>query len=56
MPEEMIVNMIQQFPNFAGFVFTIVFLYRALMRTIEANAELTREIIACYQRHDIDRS
>lgn len=53
--EETALNALTQFPNFAGFLFCIVFLYRALMRALEANSELTREIIACYQRHDIER-
>ena len=49
MTDEMVVQVVQGLPNFAGFSLLGLFLYRALMQSIQNNRELASKLIECYR-------
>lgn len=49
MDTETISTIAQQFPNFAGFALLGILLYRALMKALTVNEQLSSKLIECYR-------
>lgn len=47
------IALLAQIPNFAGFILLALFLYKALMQSMENNRYLADKLMNCYNRPDV---